>query len=100
MSSIGTQWFETAQARLLTMTSQNKFHIYLSFIKLIFAFIFRSFGSHGTATNAKLLLMALLKPVLGGTHPMRRFTLASLAATALTLGLLTASPSMAQTSQH
>ena len=30
---------------------------------------------------------------------MRRFTLASLAATALTLGLLTASPSMAQTPQ-
>ena len=30
---------------------------------------------------------------------MRRFTLASLAATALTLGLLTASPSMAQTAQ-
>jgi hypothetical protein len=44
-----------AQARLLTMTRQNKFRIYLSFIKLIFAFIFRSFGSHGTATNAKLL---------------------------------------------
>src|SRR5882757_8794534 len=43
--------------------------------------------------------MALLKPVLGGTHPMRHFTLASLAATALTLGLLTASPSMAQTAQ-
>jgi competence protein ComEA len=30
---------------------------------------------------------------------MRHFTLASLAATALTLGLLTASPSMAQTTQ-
>ena len=30
---------------------------------------------------------------------MRHFTLASLAATALTLGLLTASPSMAQTAQ-
>jgi DNA uptake protein ComE-like DNA-binding protein len=30
---------------------------------------------------------------------MRRFTLASLAATALTLGLLTATPSMAQTAQ-
>ena len=30
---------------------------------------------------------------------MRRFTLASLAATALTLGLLTASPSIAQTTQ-
>ena len=30
---------------------------------------------------------------------MRRFTLASLTATALTLGLLTASPSMAQTAQ-
>ena len=55
MSSIGAAWFETAQARLLTMRSQNKFYIYLSFIKLIFAFIFRSFGSHGTATNAKLL---------------------------------------------
>src|SRR5450759_1140903 len=44
-------------------------------------------------------LMALLKTVLGGTHPMRHFTLASLAATALTLGLLMASPSMAQTAQ-
>src|SRR6202165_6082798 len=31
--------------------------------------------------------------------PMRHFTLASLAATALTLGLLTALPSMAQTAQ-
>src|SRR5450432_833634 len=31
--------------------------------------------------------------------PMRHFTLASLAATALTLGLLTAAPSMAQTPQ-
>src|SRR5450759_1225887 len=44
-------------------------------------------------------LMALLKTVLEGTHPMRHFTLASLAATALTLGLLVASPSMAQTAQ-
>src|SRR5450759_2600513 len=43
--------------------------------------------------------MALLKTVLGGTHPMRHFTLATVAATALTLGLLTALPSMAQTTQ-
>jgi competence protein ComEA len=44
-------------------------------------------------------LIALLKTVLGGTHPMRHFTLASLLATALTLGLMTATPSMAQTAQ-
>ena len=43
-------------------------------------------------------LMALLEPSLEG-HPMRHFTLASLLATALTLGLLTATPSMAQTAQ-
>src|SRR5260370_13031561 len=39
------------------------------------------------------------KPSLEGLNPMRHFTLASLAATALPLGLLTASPSMAQTTQ-
>ena len=43
-------------------------------------------------------LTALLEPSLEG-HPMRHFTLASLLATALTLGLLTATPSMAQTAQ-
>src|SRR5712664_4629094 len=43
--------------------------------------------------------MALLKPSLEGHTQMRHFTLASLAATALTVGLLTATPSMAQTAQ-
>jgi competence protein ComEA len=43
-------------------------------------------------------LTALLEPSLEG-HPMRHFTLASLLATALTLGMLTATPSMAQTAQ-
>src|SRR5207302_5661606 len=42
--------------------------------------------------------MALLEPSLEG-HPMRHFTLASLLATALTLGMLTATPSIAQTAQ-
>jgi competence protein ComEA len=43
-------------------------------------------------------LIALFNQSLEG-HPMRHFTLASLAAAALTLGLLTASPSMAQSTQ-
>src|SRR3954467_3908398 len=42
--------------------------------------------------------MALLEPSLEG-HPMRHFTLASLLATALTVGLMAATPSMAQTAQ-
>src|SRR3954469_17716347 len=42
--------------------------------------------------------MGLIEPSLEG-HPMRHFTLASVLATALTLGLLTATPSMAQTAQ-
>jgi DNA uptake protein ComE-like DNA-binding protein len=44
------------------------------------------------------MLEALLKPSLEDIA-MRHFTLASLAAAALTLGLLAASPSMAQTTQ-
>src|SRR5260370_2790540 len=62
---------------------------------LLSAVISRPWRRHQSEAS----LMALLKTVLGGTHPMRHFTLASLAATALTLGLLTASPSMAQTAQ-
>src|SRR5216683_1793460 len=58
-------------------------------------FILRPWRRH----ESKASLIALLKTVLGGTHPMRHFTLASLLATALTLGLMTATPSMAQTAQ-
>jgi competence protein ComEA len=43
-------------------------------------------------------LMGLIEPSLEG-HPMRHFTLASILATALSLGLMTATPSMAQTAQ-
>ena len=57
-------------------------------------FISRPWHRHEFAAS----LMALLKPSLEGHH-MRHFTLASVLATALTLGMLTATPSMAQTAQ-
>src|SRR6185312_5559183 len=57
-------------------------------------FIWQPWRRHESAAS----LMALLEPSLEG-HPMRHFTLASVLATALTLGLLTATPSIAQTAQ-
>ena len=63
-------------------------------MRFYLAFISPPWRRHEFAASFK----SLLKPSLEG-HPMRHFTLASLAAAALTLGLLTASPSMAQTPQ-
>src|ERR1700674_3562309 len=68
------------------MRLQINFRFYLPFI-------WRPWRRHEFEAS----LMALLKQSLEG-H-MRHFTLASVAATALTLGLLTALPSMAQTTQ-
>src|SRR5215207_11627166 len=48
--------------------------------------------------NSQLALWRYLNRPWRDTH-MRHFTLASLLATALTLGMLTANPSMAQTAQ-
>jgi competence protein ComEA len=62
------------------------------------AFICRSFRSHGAAMNSQLALWRYLNRPWRDT-PMRHFTLASLLATALTLGLMTATPSMAQGTQ-
>src|SRR6185312_8701778 len=57
-------------------------------------FIWQPWRRHESAAS----LMGLIEPSLEG-HPMRHFTLASVLATALTLGMLTATPSMAQTAQ-
>src|SRR5437868_15533263 len=64
------------------------------FFSFYLAFILEPWRRHEFAAS----FMALLEPSLEG-HPMRHFTLASLLATALTLGMLTATPSMAQTAQ-
>src|SRR4030095_4045726 len=63
-------------------------------LRFYLAFISQPWRRHEFTAS----LMALLEPSLEG-HPMRHFTLASLLATALTLGMLTATPSMAQTAQ-
>src|SRR4030095_3296022 len=57
-------------------------------------FISQPWRRHESAAS----LMVLIEPSLEG-HPMRHFTLASILATALSLGLMTATPSMAQTAQ-
>jgi DNA uptake protein ComE-like DNA-binding protein len=58
-------------------------------------FISRPWRRHESAAS----VVALLGTIPGEIHPMRHFTLASLTAVALTFGLLTASPSNAQTPQ-
>src|SRR5438128_9881170 len=64
------------------------------FFSFYLPFILEPWRRHEFAAS----FTALLEPSLEG-HPMRHFTLASLLATALTLGLMTATPSMAQTAQ-
>jgi competence protein ComEA len=70
---------------------RNQLQIFFSFY---LPFISQPWRRHEFAAS----FMALLEPSLEG-HPMRHFTLASLLATALTLGLMTATPSMAQGTQ-
>src|SRR3954469_4691315 len=54
------------------------------------------YARHGAATNSRL---ACRDPAPSREDTMRRFTLASFAAAALSLGLLAAAPSIAQTTQ-
>src|SRR6266702_4877000 len=70
---------------------RNQLQIFFSFY---LPFILEPWRRHEFAAS----FMALLEPSLEG-HPIRHFTLASLLATALTLGLMTATPSMAQGTQ-
>src|SRR6478672_1675328 len=73
------------------MTKRSQHQLFLRFY---LPFIFEPWRRHESEAS----LTVLLKPSLEG-HPMRHFTLASLLATALTLGMLTATPSMAQSTQ-
>src|SRR5882757_1985688 len=86
----GLSWFETREDALLTMRIEQ-LRIISSFY---LPFISRPWRRHEFEAS----LMRYLNRPWRDTS-MRHFTLASLLATALTLGMLTATPSMAQTAQ-